>query len=919
MLSIGKLAAGPTAGRYYVEQVAEGREDYYSGESDGEAPGAWLGAGAERLGLTGPVNGGDITSLLAGRDPATDTLLGESMTDGSVAAFDLTFKAPKSVSVLFGIGDRALVNPLVDGHQEAVQEAIGYLERHACGVRRGHGGRTKLAGGGFVAAAFRHRSSRAGDPLLHTHVVVANRVEGPDARWTALDAQRLYRHAKTAGYVYQAALRRELTERLGLSWTDVARGAAEVQGVPPGVIECFSQRRREIERLLRERGERSLNAANAAALATRKRKDHSASMSALRTTWRRRAAVLGFDQEALDHLLAAPPERHPPKVVLLDDLTRHAATFTRRDVMQALAAAHRDGARACDIEATADSLLAEQDAVPVVRRSGERAYTTSEMLNIERDLLDRVRVGRAAGWAIARPDLVAGALTRHGLEGEQADMVRALTASGDAIQVVRAPAGAGKTHALEATREAWTRSGADVIGCALSARAAAELRDQAALETTTIARLRVALDRGQPLPRNGVLVVDEAGMVGTRDLAELARHAEDARCKLVLVGDDRQLPEIEAGGAFRAIGERCGATELSILRRQRDAEERYALEALRAGRTEDWALSLAARGRLVTATTSDRLRERLVDDWWTAAREGHDAVMIAHRRRDVDDLNERARKRLRDHGRIIGPDVRIGSRPFAIGDAIVCRRNDRALSVINGTAGTVREVQPSWMRIGVHGEGDVMLPSAYVADHVEHSYATTAHRAQGGTVDRAFVLGSDELHREWGYTAMSRHRDEARFYVTAPAPYLNVPARSVARQAELVETVTRLFQSSEQQELALIALERTPGAAGLLARMQDAADRATDTGTRADKLRAERDATSWLRRGQRRDLEREAGHLRRLVERDREELAALSQTFERKAQAAGAPIPARRAADPVDLGALPERGLEVDLDLELGT
>jgi Ti-type conjugative transfer relaxase TraA len=917
MLSIGKLAAGPAAGRYYVEQVAAGREDYYSGESDGEARGGWIGAGARRLDLGDGVADDDIANLLAARNPATGRLLGQPLTEGSVAGFDLTFKAPKSISVLFGIGDRALVDQLVAGHEQALQEAIGYLERHACGGRRGHGGHTKVDGHGFVAAAFRHRSSRAGDPLLHTHVVIANRVEGPDGRWTALDALRVYRHAKTAGFLYQAALRRELTERLELSWTEVHRGTAEVQGVPSEVIESFSRRRREIERTLQERGEHSLAAVNAAALDTRKGKDYNVSIGALRATWRRQAADLGLDRPALDELLATPTAHHTPELVSLDDLTRHAPTFTRRDVLQALAAAHRDGMHVADLETSADTLLARPEAIPVERGSGERAYTTLDMLHTEHELLARVHTGRAAGWAIGRPDLVADAIERHALEGEQAEMVRSLTATGDAIQVVRAPAGAGKTRALETAREAWTRSGADVIGCALSARAAAELRDQAAIETTTIARLRVALERGHPLPRDGVLVVDEAGMVGTRDLAELARRADHARCKLVLVGDDRQLPEIDAGGAFRAIGDRCGATELSVLRRQREAEERQALGALRAGRSDEWAASLAARGRLVTATTSDALRERLVDDWWDAAHRGEDAVMIAHRRRDVDDLNERARRRLRDDDRLPEPDVTIGRRPFAVGDTVVCRHNDRDLGVINGTTGTVREADRSWLRVEAD-ERDILLPSAYVAEHVDHGYAMTAHRAQGSTVDRAFVLGSDELHREWGYTAMSRHRDEARFYVTAPEPYLNVRARSVARQEELAETVARLFDSSEQQELALVALERTPGAVDVLDRIEDAAHLEEHAIERAAALNAERDALSLLRRGRRRDLDREADRWRARADEHHKQRAALADRLERSAQTDATAIPGQPAADPIDLEHLPLPGLARDFGPDIG-
>ena len=206
MLSIGKLAAGPTAGRYYVEQVAHGREDYYAGE--GEAPGKWAGAGAQALGLDGEVDEGGIEHLLSGRDPATGTELRTPQPSGAVAGFDLTFKAPKSISIIFGIAEPDVVGELIAAHEAAVDDALGYLERQACVTRRRIDGRvTQLDGGGLVAAAFRHRASRAGDPLLHTHVVVANGTQAADGRWGALDARPLYRHAKTAGYLYQASLR----------------------------------------------------------------------------------------------------------------------------------------------------------------------------------------------------------------------------------------------------------------------------------------------------------------------------------------------------------------------------------------------------------------------------------------------------------------------------------------------------------------------------------------------------------------------------------------------------------------------------------------------------------------------------------------------------------------------------------------
>jgi conjugative relaxase-like TrwC/TraI family protein len=257
MLSLGKIAAGPRAARYYTDQVALGREDYYAGE--GEAPGRWTGSAATAAGLGGRVEAGQLEGLLAGGG------LRRAVREGAVAGFDLTFRAPKSVSVLWGVADAATARQLGAAHDAAVEAALAYVEREACRARRGAGGAVQVRGSGFVAAAFRHRASRAGDPLLHTHVVAGNLTQGPDGRWTALDARHLYRHAKTAGFLYQAELRREIDERLGLSWGPVQRGAADIEGVGRGVVEHFSQRRAEILEHMAAHGGRSATSAQVAA------------------------------------------------------------------------------------------------------------------------------------------------------------------------------------------------------------------------------------------------------------------------------------------------------------------------------------------------------------------------------------------------------------------------------------------------------------------------------------------------------------------------------------------------------------------------------------------------------------------------------------------------------------------------------
>jgi conjugative relaxase-like TrwC/TraI family protein len=260
LLSIGKLAADQAT--YYLDQaearvdvvasVGDGIEDYYVGGL--EARGEWLGRAAAELGLGGPVDGDALRRVLAGLDPRKGVELRDSTGRVRVAGFDLTFSAPKSVSVVFGVGGPDVREAVRRAHDRAVVEAVGYVERSAAAVRRGHGGCRVESASGVVAAAFRHRTSRVGDPQLHTHVLIANLGRGSDGRWSALDGRQLYSHARVASFVYQAVLRGELTRQLGVEWTPVRQGIAEVVGVPADVMREFSLRRAEIEAALKARG-----------------------------------------------------------------------------------------------------------------------------------------------------------------------------------------------------------------------------------------------------------------------------------------------------------------------------------------------------------------------------------------------------------------------------------------------------------------------------------------------------------------------------------------------------------------------------------------------------------------------------------------------------------------------------------------
>jgi conjugative relaxase-like TrwC/TraI family protein len=796
MLNVGKLARGRE--NYYLSAVARGAEDYYLGS--GEAPGRWLGRGLGGVGLSGEVGAEQLRAVLGGLHPTTFEQLPERMHQRRLSGFDLTFRAPKSVSLLHALGNKDVIGAVTEAHEEAVLAALAYLEREACGTRRGPGGVDYRPGKGFVAAGFRHRTSRAGDPLLHTHVLVANMTQTADGRWGALDGRRIYTHAKTAGYLYQAHLRWALTRSLGVEWTPVRRGAAEVEGVQAKVIRAFSKRRAEIEARLAERGEHSASAAQVATLDTRAAKDYGVGAERLRDGWRAKADRLGFGAKELGRTLrrkvgrvrTPPVDRLADKLTSPEGLTRDASSFCRRDVLQAVCQEVQNGAPLGRVEELADEVITTNEIVTlalnttsptsngtirlasgrvVIAAQGEPRYSTTEMLAVEQAVIEDAVGRREEGVAVADPEALEETLAqRPSLSEEQRSMVAALVTSGAGVDIVVGKAGTGKTFALEAARDAWVRSGHRVIGCSTAARAAVELETHSGIASTTITSLLLGIERDQGggVAGDTVIVIDEAAMVGTRTLARLLSHAREGGAKVVLVGDDHQLPEIAAGGAFRGIKHRSSVIELSEVRRQEQEWERAALDSLRSGRAREAVTEYVERDRMTFGTTAEDVRTKLVTDWWEAWEQGA-AVMLAARRDDVDDLNARARLMMRETGQLGKQELEVAGRSFAVGDRVMTTRNARRwLGVLNGTQGEVASIDARKGELTLRTDGGrhVKLPAAYLAaGHVSHAYALTGHKAQGMTTARCFALGDDTLYKEWGYTALSRGKKENHLYL----------------------------------------------------------------------------------------------------------------------------------------------------------
>ena len=788
MLSIGRLGASGGAD-YYLEKVANNVDDYYLGR--GEAPGQWIGAAAEGLGLVGQIEAEALRNLLAGTS-AEGEELGLQIQPGRRPGYDLTFSAPKGISLLWAFGSAEVRDTISAAHDQAIGAVLDQLSKEACYARRGHGGAQLIEANGFIGAAFRHRTSRAGDPQLHTHVVVPNLVQGADGRWSAPDGRHLFTWKMTAGTLYRSALRAELSP-LGLAWDIRRNGLSELRDVPKAVLRAFSKRRVDIEAAMGARGATSQKAAETAALDTRERKPAvGTGVDVLREGWVEQLARIDLPDGAGDlrpagvHDVTAALGRETfvpassaevEKVfgilagehgVSLDDweideqrlldagapavralpVTLLGSTFTRRDAMSALARAfdvtpHEAAAltarfleRKGVVRVLADpgagtEHLRTRSGHVVPATSGDRRYTTTELLAAEQRIIDSAvaRIGEGTGWVAS--DMVERVLRFHShLDGEQADGVRALLSSGNGYDLVIGQAGTGKTTMLEASRIGWGETGFRVIGTAVAARTAADLEAGTGIPSSSLTQLLADVRESGGLTSRHVVVLDEAAMVGSRPLDELRSYVDAAGAKLVLLGDHRQLSSIDAGGALRTLSSELGShvVTLTINRRQAGSDqqwERDALVALRHGDVTPAVEAYVEHGRVTITSTIEAARQRIVEDWWSVHRAQTTAI-LAVRRSDVAALNEMVRARRQAAGEL-GAEIRIGAKAFSVGDRVIFEKNQRVRSaepvnssrdvelvrLRNGTFATV--VALSDTGSAVTREGDVRRAQGDVA------------------------------------------------------------------------------------------------------------------------------------------------------------------------------------------------------------
>jgi conjugative relaxase-like TrwC/TraI family protein len=826
MMTLTKMA--PNGWRYYAEEVASGRDDYYAVSS--ETLGRFVGRGAIAFGLADEeVSPVALERLFgAGADPRTGQPLGGGFARdraGVVAGFPMSFSPPKSVSVLWACADEATSAEVLAAHEAAVEVALAFLDEHTSFTRRGHAGVLQVDTEGLVGATFVHRTSRAADPQLHTHLLIANKVRAADGKWLAIDGRELFTHQKAAGMLYKAALRAELARRCDVAWTDVDdNGIAEIVGVPQSLADAWSSRRDELKHLANEliaageadmgrtmtSGER-IEIYQLAAYRTRTPKiDADTSTAELRARWHDEALDFGHDPASwLSDLTAKGRNTRDQRLVAMTSrdetyiaeairrLEDASATFDRSDVVEVLStlvtATDAVSMRA-RVEELASKLLAEisviclasplpaepppslqrRDKMSAIERHGARRFATKATLRHEASILDAVTNGQRAGVGVVAFSSAKDVLARSDLGKDQRDAVRALVTGGERVALLVGPAGAGKSRALRTARAIWEQGGYNPVGLAPSAMAAGVLEEEAGLRSETLAKFIVELDRGVPvLDERSVVILDEAGMARSDDLAKLIESVIRANAKLVLVGDPQQLGAVGPGGIFRTLVDDHGGNELETVRRFSRAWEAAASLRLRARDASILPVYLR-HGRI-----ADGSKEQMIDQafrsWREARDEGVSLVVMAGDNATASEIALRCRADRVANGEVARDGVRTSSGTIGVGDEIVSLRNDRRLRassetfVRNGdrwrvtdtlTDGSVHVVSMNGHHAGANAAFEVTLPPAYVREHITLGYALTVHKAQGTTTDRAVVIVDEAMTASQLYVAMTRGREE---------------------------------------------------------------------------------------------------------------------------------------------------------------
>lgn len=784
-----------------VLEYLKATEYYVDAKGSTLSSSRWWGNGAHALGLSGVVDAKDMDQLARGFAPDGDTKLVQNAgKDSHRVGCDATFSAPKSVSLLYAAGNDEQREQLRQAQTAAVNAALGYLQSRV-ETRRGKGGQEHVDVDGLLVSQHMHFGSRALDCQLHTHCLIYNVALGQDGKWGALDNHEISRNIRSAGALYRAELAHQLQQlefgieqqrEVDSNERETGQVYFEVVGVDAALCERMSKRRQAIEAYAQEHGV----SFDEACLITRPSKNEP-SYEELTKEWERQLAQERARHpnvfQNVDDLRGLDNKLEPEAATrgqILDRLHATNAVFSTPELVERLALESVGRKGASEILADMEAFQRQTDLHRIggleqgggvhhsaARKHREHRYSADWMVAMEQEVNDRALARQGEQGVRIEPEALDAAVQRyeakHGfsLSDEQKAAAKFIACETGGLACLTGRAGTGKTTVSAVWIDALQTEGRNVIGCSTSWAAAKKLEAEAGIPSFATTKLLGDLDTGDvTLSQRDVVVLDEAGMVGTPTLVALQRHCDKAGAKLVCQGDNLQLQPIEAGSPFRAAIEAVGDKKLTEIRRQRDKEDRKTAD-LFYERGSDHSLGLGRKiyerleknGHLVACEKQKEALQRLADDYVASPQPASEKLVIAGQRSEVGALNRAIRERLVQRGEV-GHQSQVfranngrsfEQLPVALGDRVRFGKRDKDMQISNGDSGVVTDVRTTAkgsLILAVRLESDIPGEHGRIVrfdtgsyNHLTHAYAMTVHKSQGQGKQQVFHLANPAM------------------------------------------------------------------------------------------------------------------------------------------------------------------------------
>jgi conjugative relaxase-like TrwC/TraI family protein len=802
--------------------------------------GQWLGAQSFQLELRGDVQSIAFTNVMAGYSPDGSQALIQNAGDNHVPAWDLTFSAPKSFSILHTLDKHGTFTRI---QRLAMKAALVFLEERAAQTGRGSGGKITEKLSGFLAAVFTHYESRTLDPQTHTHCLILNLAQRNDGTWGTINSRAIYQWKMAAGAVYRAELACLLRQE---GYEIEADGDSfNIVGVPLNIRKHYSKRDEQITNILEELGAKTSASkiGSFAKLSTRKSKKL-VPLAELKERWiKELKSLFNFtliSAQALQQEHPVYAEEFIDIDLTLSELTQVKSTFKIQDLYHQIAKkAQVTGDNAHSISHTVDETLTSEKLIYLSKDyKNNLIYTTKEvieaeieMINLAKALNKKLCLAPAINElnrAIDKTQLIIG----HELSEEQIIALKnACTES--MIAIIDGSAGTGKSTSLLALLIAYESIGYKVKGICIAKIAADNLQKETQIESGTIAMLLSQAEKGKtPLKNVDVLVIDEAGQVGAIQMQLLLKLAQTSNTKIILVGDAKQLDAIERGGVLRYLSRTdiIKPSHIETIRRQRQLWARQTVMDLRDGKTEKAIKVIDKKGGINFADSHQEAISTLVEKWrkFTHKNPQKQAVVLAQRWKEVEQLSNQLRCIYQERGLVgyenIAFDCVVSNKPikqeFSIGDKVRFSQNDYKLGVSNGTLAIVKNItdihtEPK-IDVALENGKTIRVNSLTYQDEygqlpLVHAYSMTIYSSQGITVDGdTFVLYNANMDRANTYVAGSRHKDVCHWFLNAKEIDISAkPNGDIVTHDERLLEVSKLMKREQRSSLAIEHLSVT--------------------------------------------------------------------------------------------------------------